>query len=40
MSHFSGTYDILSSESELIEESIDIDPGMDIELKSMKIVNG
>ncbi len=37
---FTGTYDILSSESELIEENIDIDPGMDIELRSMKITTG
>lgn len=37
---FSGHYDILSTESELIEETIDVDPGDDIELRSMKIVNG
>lgn len=37
---FTGTYGILSTGSELIEESIEIDPGMDIELKSMKIITG
>jgi hypothetical protein len=37
---FSGTYDILSTGSELIEEAIDIDPGEDIELKTMKITMG
>jgi hypothetical protein len=37
---FSGTYGVLSTGEEAIEETIDIDPGMDIELKSMKIING
>ncbi|GEM_PF-2888086 len=37
---FTGIYEVLSTESEIIEEAIDIDPGTDIELRSMKITTG